>query len=298
MNSTEPLNMDQVTGNMIELEQLFPELDFSFYREKVGQAVRSKVNISDDQISQLLVLSAVENISMEEPQWTYVAASILLKQLYKKAACSRQYEASIRYGSFYQLVQSLTDIGIYSDRILQEYSREELEELGQIIEPERDSLFTYIGLLTLADRYLARSHNGDLFELPQERFLIIAITLMMEEPKETRIELIKEAYWALSNLYMTVATPTLANAGKSYGQLSSCFIETVDDSLRGIYDSNTDIATLSKNGGGIGAYLGKLRSRGSDIKGFKGVSSGVIPWMKQLNNTAVSVDQLGQRQGE
>ena len=96
---------------------------------------------------------------------------------------------------------------------------------------------------------------------------------------------------------MTVATPTLANAGKRYGQLSSCFIDTVDDSLQSIYDSNTDIANLSKHGGGIGVYLGKIRSRGSDIQGFKGVSSGVIPWMKQLNNTAVSVDQLGQRQG-
>ncbi|MBU8909604.1 ribonucleotide reductase N-terminal alpha domain-containing protein, partial [Desertibacillus haloalkaliphilus] len=107
----------------------------------------------------------------------------------------------------------------------------------------------------------------------------------VKEPKEKRLGLIKESYWAISNLYMTVATPTLSNAGKSYGQLSSCFIDTVDDSLRGIYDSNTDIATLSKSGGGIGAYLGKLRSRGSDIRGFKGVSSGVIPWMKQLNNT-------------
>lgn len=96
---------------------------------------------------------------------------------------------------------------------------------------------------------------------------------------------------------MTVATPTLSNAGKNWGQLSSCFIETVDDSLDSIYDSNTDIAALSKNGGGIGVYLGKIRSRGSMIKGFKGASSGVLPWMKQLNNTAVSVDQLGQRQG-
>lgn len=127
--------------------------------------------------------------------------------------------------------------------------------------------------------------------------MIIAMTLMIPEAPEKRLSLVKEAYWALSNLYMTVATPTLANAGKSYGQLSSCFIDTVDDSLRGIFDSNTDIATLSKNGGGIGVYMGKIRSRGSDIKGFKGVSSGVLPWMKQLNNTAVSVDQLGQRQG-
>ena len=151
--------------------------------------------------------------------------------------------------------------------------------------------------MTLADRYLATSHDKRVYELPQERFLIIAMTLMSQEKKENRTALVKEAYWALSSLYMTVATPTLSNAGKSYGQLSSCFIDTIDDSLRGIYDSNTDLATLSKNGGGIGVYLGHIRSRGSDIKGFKGVSSGTIPWMKQLNNTAVSVDQLGQRQG-
>ena len=80
-------------------------------------------------------------------------------------------------------------------------------------------------------------------------------------------------------------------------QLSSCFIDTVDDSLQAIYDSNTDIAKLSKNGGGIGVYMGKVRGRGSSIKGFKGMSSGVVPWIKQLNNTAVSVDQLGTRKG-
>ena len=101
-------------------------------------------------------------------------------------------------------------------------------------------------MLTLADRYLATSHDKRVYELPQERFLIIAMTLMSQEKKENRTALVKEAYWALSSLYMTVATPTLSNAGKSYGQLSSCFIDTIDDSLRGIYDSNTDLATLSK----------------------------------------------------
>src|SRR5690625_6736727 len=117
--------------------------------------------------------------------------------------------------------------------------------------------------------------------------MIIAMYLMLKEPREKRIALIEEAYWALSNLYMTVATPTLANAGLSHGQLSSCFIDTVDDSLIGIYDSNTDVARLSKDGGGIGTYLGKVRSRGSAIKGYKGASSGVVPWIRQLNNTAV-----------
>ncbi|MBW5798231.1 ribonucleoside-diphosphate reductase subunit alpha, partial [Listeria monocytogenes] len=115
--------------------------------------------------------------------------------------------------------------------------------------------------------------------------------------KEKRMKLVEEAYWALSNLYMTVATPTLANAGKVGGQLSSCFIDTVDDSLQGIYDSNTDVARVSKHGGGVGAYLGYVRSTGAAIRGVKGASGGVIPWIKQLNNTAVSVDQLGQRKG-
>jgi ribonucleoside-diphosphate reductase alpha chain len=289
---------DYASSQIDVFVNLFPNLDFTAYKEKIEQAISVKEDMSEDQLNHLLVLSSVERISVEEPDWTFVAANVFLKQLYKRAAHSRNYDASLRYGSFYQLVQELTRMGIYSDQILQEYSKEELEELEQEIVPERDSLFTYIGLLTLADRYLAKSHSGKLYELPQERFMIIAAMLMVKEPKEKRIGLIKEAYWAISNLYMTVATPTLSNAGKSYGQLSSCFIDTVDDSLRGIYDSNTDIATLSKSGGGIGAYLGKLRSRGSDIRGFKGVSSGVIPWMKQLNNTAVSVDQLGQRQGK
>ncbi|WP_066158538.1 ribonucleoside-diphosphate reductase subunit alpha [Halalkalibacter krulwichiae] len=280
-----------------EFERVLPQIDFKAYKEKVEQIFATKKSMSEEQLTNVLILSCIERISMEEPDWTYVAANIYLNQLYKKAACSRGYNSSSRYGSFLKLIEELTERGIYSEKILQEYSKEELIEMETLIVPERDSNFTYIGILTLADRYLAKSHSGDIYELPQERFLLIAATLMMNESKDKRMNLIKEAYWALSHLYMTVATPTLANAGKSYGQLSSCFIDTVDDSLRGIYDSNTDIATLSKSGGGIGVYLGKLRSRGSDIKGFKGISSGVIPWMKQLNNTAVSVDQLGQRQG-
>ncbi|EAF2683563.1 TPA: ribonucleoside-diphosphate reductase subunit alpha, partial [Listeria monocytogenes] len=145
--------------------------------------------------------------------------------------------------------------------------------------------------------YLATDSERNVYELPQERWLTIALYLMQNEPKEKRMKLVEEAYWALSNLYMTVATPTLANAGKVGGQLSSCFIDTVDDSLQGIYDSNTDVARVSKHGGGVGAYLGYVRSTGAAIRGVKGASGGVIPWIKQLNNTAVSVDQLGQRKG-
>ena len=193
-------------------------------------------------------------------------------------------------------VERLVNKGLYTPVLTEKYSKEDLTILGNLIEPERDKLFTYIGLKTFMDRYVAVDFNKKSVELPQERWLVIAMTLMQDET-EQRLEKVAESYWAMSNLYMTVATPTLSNAGKPHGQLSSCFIDTVDDSLQGIYDSNTDIANLSKYGGGIGVYMGKVRSRGSSIRGFKGASSGVLPWIKQLNNTAVSVDQLGQRQG-
>lgn len=246
---------------------------------------------------ELAIGYALDRVSMEEPDWTFIAAQLYLNDLYDSAARSRGYEASLKYSNFYGLLHHLTTIGIYSDDLLESYAQEEIEALGNEIVAERDLLFTYIGVFLLADRYLAKDYEGNVYELPQERFMVIAMALMQNEPKEHRMNLVKEAYWAMSNLYMTVATPTLSNAGKSFGQLSSCFIDTVDDSLDGIYLNNWDIARLSKDGGGIGVYYGKVRAMGSDIKKFKGNSSGVIPWIRLVNDTAVSVDQLGQRQG-
>ncbi len=247
--------------------------------------------------SQEALFYALNRISMDQPNWTFVAANFYLEQIYHEAARNRNYDPKQKYGSLFDLITTLTETGIYSTALLDTYSKAEIDSLQEEISPERDELFNYIGLFLLVDRYIARDHNRNIYELPQERFMIIAMTLMQNEAPEKRVDLIKEAYWALSNLYMTVATPTLANAGKSYGQLSSCFIDTVDDSLDGIYLNNWDIARLSKDGGGIGVYYGKVRALGSDIKKFKGNSSGVVPWIRLLNDTAVSVDQLGQRQG-
>lgn len=275
----------------------FPHLDSTKFKSRIVRSVQSHDEYRAAEITNKLILNALDNITREEPDWTFVAARIFLHKLYKEAAYNRSYDPDEKYGSLIGLLKNLGEKGIYSELLLKEYTKDELNLARSFIDPEKDKLFTYIGLKTLYDRYLAKDYDKRTFELPQERWLIIALTLMVNEPKNKRMDLVKKAYWALSNLYMTVATPTLANAGKSYGQLSSCFIDTVDDSLQGIYDSNTDIANLSKAGGGIGVYLGKIRARGSDIRGFKGVSSGVIPWMKQLNNTAVSVDQLGNRQG-
>ncbi|MFB5661974.1 ribonucleoside-diphosphate reductase subunit alpha [Alteribacillus sp. HJP-4] len=280
-----------------EVTKPFPQLNIEEFEEAVLAHIQHKKMNSFEQLANMLILNATERINRNEPDWTYVAADIYLKKLYRQAANNRGYQESLKYGSLSDLLKVLERKEVYDRALRQTYSEAELAQLEQIIEPERDKLFTYVGVLTLSHKYLATDKNRNVFELPQERFMVIAMKLMSNEPSSRRLALVKEAYWALSNLYMTAATPTLANAGKSVGQLSSCFIDTVDDSLRSIFDSNTDVANLSKNGGGVGVYFGKLRSRGSSIKGYKGVAGGIMGWMKQLNNTAVSVDQLGQRQG-
>jgi ribonucleoside-diphosphate reductase alpha chain len=293
-----PFDAERLQRSIDTVHAEFPQLDVSDYRRVVQAMVERKPSLSADDLVDLLIREAESRVDLVAPEWEQFAARIYLRRLYKRASRNRFYDVSLKYGSYVGLQESLADRGIYSNDILRCYSKEELQQAGEMIEPERDRLFAYNGLYLLATRYLASDRSREVYELPQERWLTIALYLMQEEkPRERRMQLVGEAYWALSNLYMTVATPTLANAGKVGGQLSSCFIDTVDDSLQGIYDSNTDIARVSKHGGGVGAYLGYVRSSGAPIRGVPNSSGGVVPWIKQLNNTAVSVDQLGQRKG-
>ncbi|HFL0493123.1 TPA: ribonucleoside-diphosphate reductase subunit alpha [Listeria monocytogenes] len=292
-----PFDKSRLDGYLEKIHEEFPELDLEDYKRKVFNFVEKKEDYAADELVDYLIREAEARTDIHIPEWEHFAARLYLNKLYKKASKNRFYNDDDKYGSYVGLQESLGERGIYSGNILKNYSKEDLIAAGKLIDPEKDKLFTYNGLYLLATRYLATDSERNVYELPQERWLTIALYLMQNEPKEKRMKLVEEAYWALSNLYMTVATPTLANAGKVGGQLSSCFIDTVDDSLQGIYDSNTDVARVSKHGGGVGAYLGYVRSTGAAIRGVKGASGGVIPWIKQLNNTAVSVDQLGQRKG-
>lgn len=290
---------DRLQRYIVGITEEYPRLDSDTLLNAVHTKLKSE-EVSASDITQAIYQSAVELISKDEPDWTYVAARAYSTKLYKEAALNRGYKsyADRPYGSFCKLIHKLVDKGLYKSELLSEYTEDEICELGKTIDHTRDTLFTYIGVLTLTERYLTADYDKSILELPQERFMVIAMQLMIKEPVDKRVEFVKEAYWALSNLYMTVATPTLSNSGKAKGgQLSSCFIDTIDDSLQGIYDNNTDVARLSKTGGGIGVYAGKIRSRGSDIRGYKGKSSGCVPWIRQLNNTATSVDQLGTRKG-
>lgn len=273
--------------------QAYPHLNKNQLIDEAKSQLRD--NMSEKEVAQTVIQAAVEKTSVEEPDWQFVAARLLAHVLYREASQNRNYELSQKYGDLFELIHTLTDQGLYGKYLLASYEKEEIAELQQYIVPERDYLFNYIGLKVLADRYIVRDYSGRVMELPQERFMIIAMHLAQKETD--RVGWAKKFYDVLSKLELTVATPTLTNAGKPLHQLSSCFIDTVDDSLWSIYNTNTSTAQVSKHGGGVGIYLGKVRSKGSKIRGHKGASGGVIPWIRNYNNTAVAVDQLGVRRG-
>jgi len=247
------------------------------------------------EIQRTVIQVAVEKTSVENPDWQFVAARLLAYDLYKDAAINRNYRGHFGYGDFTQLIHTLTEQGLYGSYLLETYSDEEIAELGAYIKPERDQLFNYAGLRLLADRYMIKNRDGGVMELPQERFMVIAMHLASKE--KDRVKHAKDFYDVLSKLEITVATPTLANAGTPFHQLSSCFIDTVDDSLASIMNTANATSMVSKFGGGVGIYLGKVRSRGSSIRGHKGASGGIVPWTRLYNQIAISVDQLGTRAG-
>lgn len=253
----------------------------------------SKPLMSQKEKLAALIKAAVELTTAECPQWEMISGRLLSFQLNKSIEA---LERQLNINSFYDKIKYLTDEGLYGQYILDNYTKEEIVEAEKLMRPERNHLFNYSGLDLLAKRYLIRGYDGRIVENVQEMYMGIALHLAMPE-KSDRLLWVGKIYDLLSQLEVTMATPTLSNARKPNHQLSSCFIDTVPDSLIGIYRSIDNFAQVSKFGGGMGMYFGKVRATGGSIRGFKGAAGGVIRWMKLVNDTAVAVDQLGMRQG-
>lgn len=253
----------------------------------------TKPGMSQKDSIDALIKAAVELTTPEAPAWEMISARILSYRSEKKIT---RLEEELGLKTFYRKVKYMTEEGLYGDYILQNYSEEEINEAATFIDPERNKLLNYSGLDLLLKRYVIKNYSGKVIERVQEMFLGIALHLAMPE-KEDRLMWVRRIYDLLSKLEVTMATPTLSNSRKPSHQLSSCFIDTVPDSLDGIYRSLDNFSQVSKFGGGMGMYFGKVRATGGNIRGFKGVAGGVIRWMRLVNDTAVAVDQLGMRQG-
>ncbi|MGL4848483.1 MAG: ribonucleoside-diphosphate reductase subunit alpha [Clostridium sp.] len=264
--------------------------------EKMELIIRE--GMDKEEIRESLIQVSLELTTDMEPDWQNIASKLYVEKLYDKVRKNRGLENNEElYKNLYSFVKKLVDDKLYGKYILENYTEEDINELEKEIKPERDFLFTYSGIKLLAGRYLVENFNREVLELPQQMFMGIAMHLAIPEKKENRLYWAKRFYDVLSSLKATMATPTMANARKPFYQLSSCFIDTVNDSLKGIYKSLDNFSEVSKFGGGMGIYIGKIRGLGSPIRGFKGASGGIIPWVKLFNDTAIAVDQLGVRNG-
>ena len=240
-----------------------------------------------------LTKASVELTTADAPRWDFIAGRFL-SFFFERRINESMKRRNIF--SFSDKLNYLVSEGLYLKDITDNYTKEEIEEAYTYIDGERNKLFTYSGLDLLLKRYVIRSHKHEVLETPQEMYLGIALHLAMPETKD-RMKRVREFYDMLSKMEVTMATPTLSNARKPIHQLSSCFIDTVPDSLDGIYRSIDNFAKVSKFGGGMGLYFGKVRANGSAIRGFEGAAGGVIRWIRLVNDTAVAVDQLGVRAG-
>ena len=275
-----------------QIRRDFPDPLYSLSTLLAKYRTLIKEDMDRDYAYQMLIRACVELVSREAPKWEFIAARFLSWQI-DQSVDARMEQLDIH--CFYDKLRYLTNEGLYGAYILEHYTRAQIEELEAYLDLSRDQLFTYSGLDLLAQRYLIRDHAHHLLEKTQEMFMGIAMHLSMEETQKVRRA--KELYDVLSTLKVTMATPTMSNARKPFHQMSSCFIDTVPDSLSGIYRSIDSFARVSKFGGGMGLYFGKVRASGSDIRGYKGAAGGVIRWIRLVNDTAVAVDQLGVRSG-
>ena len=276
-----------------EIQQEFPGEEYALPQLTARFRSFSKAGQSDEVGLTSLIKAAAELTTRDAPGWEMIAARFWLLRFHHQLA---RQEAEAGITCLHDKLLHLTKEGVYGSYILSHYSRSEIAHCEAMLRPERDKLFNYSGLELLHGRYLIRTHAGAVLESPQEMFMGIALHLAMQEPQD-RMLWVQRFYDMLSTLKVTVATPTLANARKPFHQLSSCFIDTVPDSLEGIYRSIDNFAQVSKYGGGMGLYFGKVRASGSAIRGFPGAAGGVIRWIRLANDTAVAVDQLGVRQG-
>ena len=248
--------------------------------------------ITTKEIDQALILSAREKIE-KEPNYSYAAAQLLLnclyKEVFKEGVDSDAFRLQYRK-SFIQNIKKLVKEGRLNKRLLDF----DLNKLSESLRITRDKNFKYLGIQILFDRYFIKQDNK-IMETPQAFWMRVAMGLALNE--EDKDQKAIDFYNLFSQFLYTPSTPTLFNSGTTHSQLSSCYLNTFDDSIDGIFDGAWQEARKSKYAGGLGLDVTPFRSTGSYIQGTNGISSGLVPWLKIYNDLLVAVNQGGKRPG-
>lgn len=247
---------------------------------KFDQFLKPGIKTRDIQLN--VIQHAVQLATPQAPDWLNVAGSAL--------AMDEWANFSLRGKSFREIVYHNAKKGSYSKEVLEFYTDDNLDELAASVKLNRDLDYSYASLITAKKKYLGKN------ELNQHMHMVNAMRFGQFEPEETRVKFVKEAYNALSQRKISLATPFLSNVRKG-GNVASCFIIAIEDDLDSIFDNVKRVSKISKNGGGLGIFLGYLRAKGDDVNGYENAAGTVVQWVKILNDTLVAVNQGGKRAG-
>jgi ribonucleoside-diphosphate reductase alpha chain len=248
--------------------------------------------MTTEQIQDLLIRSANDLISLENPNYQYAAARLLLYGVYKEV-----------YGGFekhtlHNMIKKNIDRGVYDSAILDSYTEEEFAKLDSYIHHKRDENYTYAGLRQVVDKYLCQDRSsGELFETPQHMYMMIAATLFANYPKEDRLYYVRRYYDATSLFKLNIPTPVMAGVRTPVRQFASCVLVDSNDTLDSIFASDMSIGRYTAQRAGIGINAGRIRGVNSKIRGGEVAHTGVIPFLKKFEATVRCCTQNGVRGG-
>ena len=249
--------------------------------------------ISTDEIQQILIKSASDLITLDKPNYQYVAARLLLFSL-RKGLHHRLWE----HPTLLEHAKKCIELGVYDKEILVWYTDQELEEMNMYIKHERDYLFSYAGLRQVVDKYLVQDRStGEIFETPQFMYMMIAATLFRNYDIERRMDYVKKYYNAISQHLINIPTPVMAGVRTPLRQFASCVVVDTDDTLPSIFSSDMAIGRYVAQRAGIGINAGRIRGINSRIRGGEVQHTGVVPFLKKFEATVKCCTQNGVRGG-
>lgn len=289
-----PFSATIIESKLKRLANNLSKIDLETVLNDICKNVYQKMPVQEiDDLVTNVVKQRIEN----HYNYGYLASRIVLDGLYESILDS-EYNGTLLGKEYNERFSSYLEKGIELELLNPELAEKfDLEAIGAAINPERDNLFLYLGMQTIFDRYLLREREGvqKPFELPQWMWMRVSmgLALLEEDPTQRAIEFYNE----LSQMNVVSSTPTLFNSGTAHSQMSSCYLNTVTDSMEGIFKNYADNAQLSKWAGGIGTNWTAVRSKGAGIRGTNGKSQGIVPFLKIFNDVALAVNQGGKRKG-
>ncbi len=249
--------------------------------------------ITTAEIQEILIRSASDLIDLDNPNYQFVAARLLLFSVRKSL-----YGKIQEHPTFFQHINNCINVNVYDSDILSNYSEEEINKLGLYINHNRDYLFTYAGLRQVVDKYLVQDRStGKVYETPQFMYMMIAATIFSQYPKETRLSYVKRYYDATSKHKINIPTPIMAGVRTPLRQFASCVLVDVDDTLDSIFSSDMAIGRYVAQRAGIGINAGRIRGINSKIRGGEVQHTGVVPFLKKFESTVRCCTQNGIRGG-